>query len=181
MMSAKNNIITKNSCQQIILNIILSKPVTFMRLVSESNCASETVEKYVKLLIDDYKINEKKGKFRILYSPLMNSQEIEFYELMLNPTVKAVTLVLLKSKPLSQIELVATTDKSNPSVSRALKTLFDKKIIRRNYHAPYSTYEVINKSKLYGILEKTIPIIANNFDQFDLCYPKPSLFLSVFN
>ena len=42
---------------------------------------------------------------------------------MLNPTVKAVTLVLLKSKPLSQIELVAITDKSNPSISRALKLL----------------------------------------------------------
>ena len=125
MMSAKNNIKTKNSCRQIILNTILSKPITFMRLVSESNCATETVEKYVKLLLDDYKINEKKGKFRILYSPLINSQEIEFYELMLNPTVKAVTLVLLKSKPLSQIELVAITDKSNPSVSRALRLLLD--------------------------------------------------------
>ena len=73
MMSAKNNIKTKNSCQQIILNTILSKPITFMRLVSESKCASETVEKYVKILLDDYKINEKKGKFRILYSPLINS------------------------------------------------------------------------------------------------------------
>jgi len=126
MMSAKNNIKTKNSCQQIILNTILSKPITFMKLVSESQCATETVEKYVKLLLDDYKINEKKGKFRILYSPLINSQEIEFYELMLNPTVKAVTLVLLKSKPLSQIELVAITDKSNPSVSRALRLLLQQ-------------------------------------------------------
>tara|TARA_B110000467_G_scaffold46834_1_gene42818 strand:- start:1139 stop:1597 length:459 start_codon:yes stop_codon:yes gene_type:complete len=152
-----------------------------MKLVSESGCATETVEKYLTIHLDENKIYQKKGKFRILYSPQLQSFELDFYELMLNPTIKSVLLVLLKSKPLSQIELVAITDKSNPSVSRALKTLFDKKIIRRNYHAPYSTYEVINKSKLYGILEKTIPIIANNFDQFDLCYPKPSLFLSVFN
>ena len=40
-----------------------------MKLVSESQCATETVEKYVKLLLDDYEINEKKGKFRILCSP----------------------------------------------------------------------------------------------------------------
>ena len=180
-MSAKNNIITKNSCQQIILNIILSKPVTFMRLVSESNCASETVEKYVKLLIDDYKINEKKGKFRILYSPLMNSQEIEFYELMLNPTVKAVTLVLLKSKPLSQIELVAITDKSNPSVSRALRLLIKHNLITRTYHAPYSTYQIIDSSKVLSFLKITSPVISNNFDKFDTCYPKPSIFLDIHN
>ena len=78
MMSVKNNIKNKNSCQQIILNSILSKPITFMRLVSESKCASETVEKYVKILLDDYKINEKKGKFRIFYSPLLNSKKLNF-------------------------------------------------------------------------------------------------------
>ena len=177
----KNQLISRKSCKETILNTILTKPTTFMKLVSESGCATETVEKYLTIHLDENKIYQKKGKFRILYSPQLQSFELDFYELMLNPTIKSVLLVLLKSKPLSQIELVAITDKSNPSVSRALKTLFDKKIIRRNYHAPYSTYEVINKSKLYGILEKTIPIIANNFDQFDLCYPKPSLFLSVFN
>ena len=180
-MMSNNPQISRKSCKETILKTILSKPTTFMKLVSESGCATETVEKYLTIHLDENKIYQKKGKFRILYSPQLQSFELDFYELMLNPTIKSVILVLLKSKPLSQIELVAITDKSNPSVSRALKTLFDKKIIRRNYHAPYSTYEVINKSKLYGILEKTIPIIANNFDQFDLCYPKPSLFLSVFN
>ena len=39
-------------------------------------------------------------------------------------------LILLKSKPMSQIELVAITDKSNPSVSRGLKLLMNKKIVR---------------------------------------------------
>jgi predicted transcriptional regulator len=180
-MMSNNPQFSRKSCKETILKTILSKPTTFMKLVSESGCATETVEKYLTIHLDENKIYQKKGKFRILYSPQLQSFELDFYESMLNPTIKSVLLVLLKSKPLSQIELVAITDKSNPSVSRALKTLFDKKIIRRNYHAPYSTYEVINKSKLYGILEKTIPIIANNFDQFDLCYPKPSLFLSVFN
>ena len=181
MMSTKIITKTKNSCRQIILNAILSKPITFMRLVSESQCATETVEKYVKLLVSDYDINEKKGKFRILYSPEINSKEIEFYELMLNPTVKAVTLVLLKSKPLSQIELVAITDKSNPSISRALKLLLLNRIITRNYNAPYSTYQIINKTKVHEILKITIPSISNNLDKFDLCYPKPSIFLDVHN
>ena len=181
MMSTKIITKTKNSCRQIILNAILSKPITFMRLVSESQCATETVEKYVKLLVSDYDINEKKGKFRILYSPEINSKEIEFYELMLNPTVKAVTLVLLKSNPLSQIELVAITDKSNPSISRALKLLLNNKIIARNYNAPYSTYGIINKSKVHSIMKTTIPSISDNFDKFDICYPKPSIFLDIHN
>jgi len=181
MMSAKNITKTKNSCRQIILNKILSKPITFMRLVSESQCAAETVEKYVKILIDDYKINEKKNKFRILYSPKLNSKQIKFYELMLNPTVKAVILVLLKSKPLSQIELVAITDKSNPSISRNLKLLLNNKIITRNYHAPYSTYQIINKTKIYEILKITIPSISDNLDKFDTCYPRPSIFIDIYN
>jgi predicted transcriptional regulator len=181
MISTKNNIKIKNSCRQIILSKILSKPITFMKLVSESQCATETVEKYVKLLLNDYEINEKKGKFRILYSPGINLQEIQFYELMLNPTVKAVTLVLLKSNPLSQIELVAITDKSNPSISRALKLLLHNRIITRNYNAPYSTYQTINKTKVHELLKITVPSISNNLDKFDLCYPRPSIFLDIHN
>ena len=163
-----------------ILNIILKNPITFMKLVSESGCATETVEKYVKNHIKNNQICQKKGKFRILYSPSMKLYQLEFYELMLNPTIKAMILVLLKSKSLSQIELVAITDKSNPSVSRGLKLLMDKKIIKRNYHAPFSTYYIPNKANIISIFEQTNPILANNFDQFDLCYPKPTIFLSVF-
>ena len=169
------------SCKEKILSSILSKPTTFMKLVSESKCASETVEKYLSIYLDNEQICQKKGKFRILYSPELNESNLDFFELMLNPTIKAVALVLLKSNALSQIELVAISDKSNPSVSRALKLLLDKKLIRRNYHAPYSTYELINKNKIFGYLEKTSPTIAENFDQFDLCYPKPSIFLTVHN
>ena len=170
----------KKSCGARILDIVLSKPITFMKLVSESGCATETVEKYVKNHINNNKICQKKGKFRILYSPSMKLHQLEFYELLLNPTIKAMVLVLLKSKPLSQIELVAITDKSNPSVSRGLKLLMDKKIIKRNYHAPFSTYYIPNKANIISIFEQTNPILANNFDQFDLCYPKPTIFLSVF-
>ena len=100
---------------------------------------------------------------------------------MLNPTVKAVALVLLKSKPLSQIELVAITDKSNPSISRALKLLLQNKFITRNYNAPYSTYQIINKTRVNEILKVTIPSISDNLDKFDICYPKPSIFLDIHN
>ena len=156
------------SCKEKILSSILSKPITFMKLVFESRCATETVEKYVSIHLTNGKICQKKGKFRILYSPELNESDLNFFELMLNPTIKAVALVLLKSNALSQIELVSISDKSNPSVSRALKLLLDKKLIRRNYNAPYSTYEMINKNKIFGYLEKTIPNIAEKFDQFDL-------------
>ena len=170
----------KKSCGANVLNIVLRKPITFMKLVSESGCATETVEKYVKDHLTTNQIRQKKGKFRILYSPVLTSSHLEFYELMLNPTIKAMVLVLLKSKPLSQIELVAITDKSNPSVSRGLKLLMDKKIIKRHYNAPFSTYYIPNKPKIISIFEQTNPTLANNFDQFDLCYPKPTIFLSVF-
>jgi predicted transcriptional regulator len=167
------------SCKEKILSSILSKPTTFMKLVSESNCASETVEKYLSIYLDNEQICQKKSKFRILYSPELCEPYLDFFELLLNPTIKSVILILLKSESLSQIELVAISDKSNPSVSRALKLLLDKKMIRRNYHAPYSTYEIIDKHKIFDYLKKTIPTIAEHFDQFDLCYPKPTIFINV--
>ena len=163
-----------------ILNIILKNPITFMKLVSESGCAAETVEKYVQNHIQTNRISQKKGKFRILYSPDLKLSQLEFYELMLNPTIKAIVLILLKSKALSQVELVAISDKSNPSVSRGLKLLMDKKIIKRHYHAPFSTYYIPNKKHIISTLTETNPLLANNFEHFDLCYPKPSIFLSVF-
>ena len=170
----------RGACGDNILGIVLSRPITFMKLVSESGCAAETVEKYVKTHINNNLIYQKKGKFRILYSPDLKISQLEFYELMLNPTIKAIVLILLKSKSLSQIELVAMTDKSNPSISRGLKLLLDKKILKRNYHAPFSTYYIPNKKYIASILAETNPTLANNFEHFDLCYPKPSIFLSVF-
>ena len=168
-------------CRELVLEKILQKPTTFMKLVSECQCATETVEKYLSIYIEKKFIRQKKGKFRVLYSPELKEEVIEFYELLLNPTTKAILLVLLKSKSaLSQIELVAIIEKSNPSISRGLKVLLERKMIRRNYHAPYSTYYIVNKSKIISTLTETNPTIANNFDQFDLCYPKPSIFLSIF-
>ena len=168
-------------CRKLVLDKVLQKPTTFMKLVSECQCATETVEKYLSIYIEKNTIKQKKGKFRVLYSPELNEEIVDFYELMLNPTTKAILLVLLKSKSaLSQIELVAIIEKSNPSISRGLKLLLERKIIKRNYHAPFSTYQISNKTKLFEMLEKTYPKIATNFEQFDLCYPKPKIFLDVY-
>jgi len=167
-------------CKESILNKVLEKPTTFMKLVSECQCATETVEKYLSVYIEKNSIKQKKGKFRVLYSPTLDEKIVEFYELLLNPTTKAIMLVLLKSNlALSQIELVATIEKSNPSISRGLKLLLEKRMIKRNYHAPFSTYQISNKSKLFEMLEKAYPRIATNFEQFDLCYPKPKIFLDI--
>ena len=168
-------------CRKLVLDKILQKPTTFMKLVSECKCATETVEKYLSIYIEKNSIKQKKGKFRILYSPELNEEIVDFYELMLNPTTKAILLVLLKSKSaLSQIELVAIIEKSNPSISRGLKLLLERRIIKRNYHAPFSTYQIFNKTKLFEMLGKTYPKIASSFEQFDLCYPKPRIFLDVY-
>ncbi|MDC0036234.1 hypothetical protein OAI97_02050 [Nitrosopumilus sp.] len=169
-----------SSCKESIKNCIEKKPITFMKLVSETQCASETVEKYLSEFLKEMKVLEKKGKFRIIYSPDVNEEVVEFYELMLNPTVKALMVILLKlEKPISQIELVATIDKSNPSVSRGLKVLLQKQMIKRNYHAPFSTYQCKNKNKIFKMLEKTHPQIVGDFEKFDVCYPKPSIFLEI--
>ena len=167
-------------CRESVKECVMKRPMTFMKLVSETQCASETVEKYLSEFLKETIIEQKKGKFRIVYSPKLEDEIVEFYELLLNPTIKSIVIVLLKSEnPLSQIELVSITEKSNPSISRGLKQLLEKRIIQRNYHAPYSTYGIINKKKIFENVEKTYPEIKNNFDKFELCYPQPKIFLDV--
>ena len=167
-------------CKESVKECVLKRPMTFMKLVSETQCASETVEKYLSEFLKDTIIKQKKGKFRIIYSPELKEDILEFYESLLNPTIKAIVIVLLKSNiPLSQIELVSITEKSNPSISRGLKLLLEKRSIRRNYHAPYSTYEINNKNEVFEKLHKTYPEITHNFDEFELCHPQPKIFLDI--
>ena len=167
-------------CKESVKQCVLKRPMTFMKLVTETQCASETVEKYLSEFLNEMVIEQKKGKFRIVYSPELEKDILEFYELLLNPTIKSIVIVLLKSNmELSQIELVSITEKSNPSISRGLKLLLEKRIIRRNYHAPFSTYQCKNKNKIFKMLEKTHPQIVGDFEKFDVCYPKPSIFLEI--
>ena len=169
-----------SQCKESVKKCVMERPMTFMKLVSETQCASETVEKYLSEFLKEMTIVQKKGKFRIIYSPDLDKEIVEFYELLLNPTIKSIVIVLLKSNnPLSQIELVSITEKSNPSISRGLKLLLDKRIIRRNYHAPFSTYELIDKDYVFEMLDKTYPEISHNFGKFELCYPQPKIFLDV--
>ncbi len=89
---------------------------------------------------------------------------------------------MLKSdQPLSQIELVAITEKSNPSISRGMKLLLHKRIINRNYHAPFSTYGIIDKNKIMSLLHSTYPEIYHNFDKFELHEPEMiKIFLDIY-
>ena len=167
-------------CKETVKECVLKRPMTFMKLVSETQCASETVEKYLSEFLTETSIKQKKGKFRIIYSPKLEDEILEFYELLLNPTTKAIVIVLLKSTTeLSQMELVSITEKSNPSISRGLKVLLEKRIIRRNYHAPYSTYKINDKEDVLKKIGKTYPNIYQNFNEFELCYPQPKIFLDI--
>ena len=167
-------------CKESVKECVLKRPMTFMKLVSETQCASETVEKYLSEFLTETTIKQKKGKFRIIYSPELDNEILEFYELLLNPTIKAIVIVLLKSTTeLSQIELVSITEKSNPSISRGLKSLLEKRIIKRNYHAPYSTYKINDKEDVLKKIHKTYPNIYQNFNEFELCYPQPKIFLDI--
>ena len=162
-----------STCRESVKQQILKRPVTFMKLVSETQCATETVEKYLSEFLKETSVKEKKGKFRIIYSANATKEQVEFYELLLNPTIKSIIITLLKSdEPLSQIELVAITEKSNPSISRGMKLLLDKRIINRNYHAPFSTYGIIDKNKIMNVLYNTHPEIHHNFDKFELHEPE---------
>ena len=81
-------------CKESVKECVLKRPMTFMKLVSETQCASETVEKYLSEFIKEMSIKQKKGKFRIVYSPELQENILEFYELLLNPTIKAIAIAV---------------------------------------------------------------------------------------
>ena len=49
-------------CRELVLEKVLQKPTTFMKLVSECECATETVEKYLSAYIEKNSIKQKKTK-----------------------------------------------------------------------------------------------------------------------
>ena len=56
-----------NNCQIQILERVEQGPVTFMNLVNDVACVSETVDVFVNELKNAGKILERKSKFRILF------------------------------------------------------------------------------------------------------------------
>jgi len=49
-----------STCRESVKQQILKRPVTFMKLVSETQCATETVEKYLSEFLKETLVKEKK-------------------------------------------------------------------------------------------------------------------------
>ena len=143
------------NCKENILKSILFEPITFMNLVTAVNCSPETVNKYVHELENQNKIIHKKGKFKIFYNPELELEKINFYELMLNNSIRSTVSLLLSSKHLSQFEIEQKTLKSRPTVSRTLSVLVQNNIVQIHYHAPYKTYLIKNKPKIISWIKQT--------------------------
>ena len=142
-------------CKEDILKHILTGPVTFMNLVNTVSCSPETVNKYVRELENQKQITHKKGKFKIFYNPTLELEKIDFYELMLNNSIRSTVSLLLSSKHLSQFEIEQKTLKSRPTVSRTLSILVQNQIVQIQYHAPFKTYFIKNKPKIIFWLKQT--------------------------
>jgi len=149
-------------CHQNILKIITDRPITFTQLSKKSNCAYETVNKYVTILEDEQKIKTKQGKFKIFYNPALETKKLEFYELMLNVSISITVMLLLNSKNLPQNEIEAKISKSRPTVSRTLSTLRQNGIIGIQYHAPFKTYYIKDKPKITSWIKETHPDMVNS-------------------
>ena len=123
----------KKKCKAQIYEIVEKEPITFMNLVSNVECVSETVDIFVKELKNQGKIAERKSKFRILYNPKIQLEKIEFFELMLTPTTRSIVLLIMKTSEISQLELEEILTKSRPSISRSLKILVENGLIEKIY------------------------------------------------
>ena len=132
-----------------------------MHLVDDVACVSETVDVFVNELKNTGKILERKSKFRILYHPEIELEKIEFFELMLHPTIRSIMLLMLKTNDMSQFELEEILMKSRPSISRSLKILVNHELIEKIYHSPKMTYQVQNKQKIISWMRITHPKILD--------------------
>ena len=126
-----------------------------MNLVTSVGCSPKIVNKYVRELENSEQITHKKGKFKIFYNPVLELEKIEFYELMLNNSIKLIVSILLCSKDLTQSEIGEKILKSHPTVSRTLLVLIQNDIVQVHYHAPFKTYFIKNKSKIISWIKQT--------------------------
>jgi len=120
------------------------------------------VNKYVHELEDQKKIIHKKGKFKIFYNPELELEKINFYELMLNNSIRSTVFLLLISKNLSQFKIEQKTLKSRPTVSRTLSVLVQNNIVQIHYHAPFKTYLIKNKPKIISWVKQTNSHLIDN-------------------
>ena len=149
------------NCKEQTLKIILQHPTTLIDLVSQVDCASETISKYLDDFEEQGKISHKKSKFKIFYNPELELEKIDFFELMLNNTTKSIIMLLLKTSNLSQLDICIIVKKSHPSVSRTLKLLHSMGIIQIDYNAPGKTYSLDNKSQIISWMKDTHPDMIN--------------------
>ena len=151
----------QKKCKAQIQEVVEKEPITFMNLVSNVECVSETVDIFVKELRNQGKIAERKSKFRILYNPKIQLEKIEFFELMLTPTTRSIILLMMKTSEISQLELEEILTKSRPSISRSLKILVENRLIEKIYHSPKMTYKIQNKPKIVSWMKITHPKIID--------------------
>jgi len=158
-------------CKQKVLEIISQQPITFVELTRQTTCATETICKYVTELEQSRQISTKKSKYKIFYNPKMDLKKIEFFELMLNSSIKKTVLTLLDSQDLSQEQIQQTISKSRPTVSRSLSALVAYGIVQIKYHAPFKTFYIKDKSKILSWINETNPALykemQNIVEMFD--------------
>ena len=149
-------------CKDQTLKIVLNRPVTLSDILTNVDCVYETVNRHLVDLECKGKIYSKKSKFSIFYKPELEFEKVDFFELMLNSTVRSTVLLMLKSTNLTQSEICSIVGKSPPSISRTLKSLIQRNIVETRYNSPGKTYSLKNKSLLISWMTDTHPGLINS-------------------
>jgi len=159
-------------CKDQTLGLVLTRPVTLSEILSNVNCVYETVNRHLAELEELGRISRKKSKFSIFYKPNLEFEKIDFFELMLNSTVRSTILLMLKTSELNQSEICTIVGKSSPSVSRTLKSLIQRGIVEIHYNSPGKTYSLKNKFLLISWMRDTHPgLISSMTDRMVEMFP----------
>lgn len=158
-------------CEKRVLSIVQKQPHTLTGLSRKTECSTETVLKYVNKLLQNGTLKERKTKYSIFYNSTLDSQKVDFYELLLNSTNRLVVRSLLHVKESTQTQLESDTGKSRPSISRSINQLLENKIISRDYNVGKNTYYISDKPKIISWLKYTWPelldrLTDNNVEMF---------------
>lgn len=147
--------------EQEILDAVLAKPMNLNMLSELFGMRRISIDYHLQRLVSKGLVKQHQiSKFRVFSSPEVNQQWLDLLLMINNTTIRSVLILFVKTRRLSQLELIHMTNKSPSTVSKTLNYLSNHNIIKKNYTAPGIAYTLVDHVLTSQIINEYYPTLG---------------------